>query len=159
MGMSVFILSEEQSYIPIDKLILDLNGVCTRLGFALSSGIKVFDDNDKLKHYSVGISSPDHYQNDEQNNISVDIYDEPFDYQYRDFNWTDDNKIFFNVLIINEIYKNERIVLNLLHEYFKLNPQLIAWIEEDWFYTLYDLEKIINRPYDENWCYKNPNEE
>ena len=36
-------------------------------------------------------------------------------------------------------------------------PEAKLWIEEDWFYTLEDLKKIEkNKPFDMDWCYKNP---
>lgn len=32
------------------------------------------------------------------------------------------------------------------------------WVEEEWFYTLEDIDNITNMPYMSDWCYKDPRE-
>lgn len=38
--------------------------------------------------------------------------------------------------------------------FLKKYPTAKIWVEEDWFYTLEDLEKILSNPFDNEWCYK-----
>ena len=57
------------------------------------------------------------------------------------------------------ISENEKSVLKILYEYFKLYPNEYFYSEEEWFYDKNNIERIyFENPYDSKWCYRNPKE-
>lgn len=59
-------------------------------------------------------------------------------------------------IIIEDIEECEKILLDFLYEYFKLNPEDYFWNELDWYYTYDDIMRIKQTEFDSSWCYKNP---
>jgi len=157
MGTSAFFLVQRNSKIKLEKLIEDFRGICKKNEFYISSIPINSQSENIIKHVSIGIAlveQADIYEVS-TNDVLVDLYEEPYQYQYHCFSWYDEKIDFFNSAIIDEVYNNEEITLALSYEILKLYPEMKIWIEEDWFYTLKDIEKILNRPYDNEWCYKN----
>lgn len=61
------------------------------------------------------------------------------------------------VIVIERISDCEKILLDFLFEFFKLNPEDYFWTEGvKWHYTYEDIVKIKQKPFDPNWCYKDP---
>ncbi|MBB6022929.1 hypothetical protein HNR77_004028 [Paenibacillus sp. JGP012] len=113
-----------------------------------------------MKHCALGISLSNQQESDlsEVNNtIRVDVYDEPALHQYRELEWIDDGRIYFNTLIIDEVHQNEEVTLTFLYYFLARHPQMIIWIEEDWVYTFSDLDKALKTSNLSDWCYVNPN--
>lgn len=158
MGTSAFFLVQANSKIELTKLIEDVKNICRENNFYMSPISNDFQSENIVKHASVEIAlvkRADVYEAP-ANDVLVDLYDEPYKYQYHSFSWYDEEIDFFNIAIIDEVYNNEKITLVLSYEILKRYPEIKLWIEEDWFYTLDDLEKISSRPYNNEWCYKNP---
>lgn len=59
-------------------------------------------------------------------------------------------------MIIEDISDCEKILLDFLYEYLKLNPEDYFYDEEEWYYTYEDIERIKKNVFDPAWCYKNP---
>lgn len=158
MGTSAFFLVKKNSNIELSNLIEDVKNICKENNFYMSPISSDSQSESIVKHVSVEIAlvkRADLYEAP-TNDVLVDIYDEPYKYQYHSFSWYDEETDFFNIAIIDEVYNNEKITLVLSFEILKRYPEVRIWIEEDWFYTLDDIEKISNRPYNNEWCYKNP---
>lgn len=158
MGTSAFFLVQVNSKIDLTKLIEDVKEICRENNFYMSPISNDSQSENKVKCVSVEISlvkRADIYEAS-TNDVLVDLYDEPYKYQYHSFSWYDEEINFFNIAIIDEVYNNEKITLVLYYEISKRYPDTKLWIEEDWFYTLDDIEKILSRSYSNEWCYKNP---
>lgn len=74
-----------------------------------------------------------------------------------EFDWVSKGDKLYTVAYIENIIDNEELAFRFIYEYLKLNPQDYFWVEDDWVYTLKDLERLSKLPFDEYWCYKNPN--
>jgi hypothetical protein len=156
---SAFVLVEENSNIPIARLIQDIQEACLEAKLTLVFGIEDTDSELNMKHCSLGITHSDKEElghGEQKNNIRVDVYDEPVQYQYRELEWRDDGRVYFNTLILDEVYQNEEVTLIFLYHFLMRQPQMVIWIEEDWIYTLSDLEKILKTTIHSEWCYVNP---
>ncbi|WP_145333036.1 hypothetical protein [Paenibacillus xylanexedens] len=157
---SAFVLVEENSNIPIDRLVRDIKQACREARLHIVSGIQDVDSEQNLKHCAFGISFLEQQLSDldtVNNSIRVDVYDEPAPYQYRELEWKEDGRVYFNTLIIDEVYQNEEVTLNFLYHFLERHRQMIVWIEEDWVYTLSDLEKALKTSKMSDWCYVKPN--
>lgn len=61
------------------------------------------------------------------------------------------------VVFIEGVSGCERILLDFLFEYFKLNPYDYFWLDgAKWHFTYEDIKKIKQKKYDPNWCNKDP---
>ncbi|MCM3134081.1 hypothetical protein M3629_14915 [Paenibacillus polysaccharolyticus] len=157
---SAFVLVEENSNISIDRLVRDIRQVCLESNLHLTDGIQDVDSEQNMKHCALGISCPNQEESDHgkvNNTIRVDVYDEPALHQYRELEWREDGQVYFNTLIIDEVYQNEEVTLTFLYNFLTRHPQMIVWIEEDWVYTLSDLDKALKTSNLSDWCYVNPN--
>lgn len=72
------------------------------------------------------------------------------------FDWIAEGAKLIRVMIIEDISDCERILLDFLYEYLKLNPEDYYDDEEEWYYTHEDIVRIKQREFDPTWCYKNP---
>ena len=60
------------------------------------------------------------------------------------------------MIVIENFSDCEKILLDFLYEYFRLNPNDYFFDESNWFYTYEDIIKIRQNEFDIDWCYKNP---
>lgn len=61
------------------------------------------------------------------------------------------------VVFIDNAPECDRILLDFLFEYFKLNPYDYFWLDgAKWHFTYEDIKKIKQQKYDSNWCNKDP---
>ena len=72
------------------------------------------------------------------------------------FDWIRKGGCLNPVINIENFHDCEDMLLRFAYEYFKKFPNDIFWDDLDWYYTKADIERIMNRPYDKDWCYKNP---
>ncbi|MDT0121094.1 hypothetical protein Q9R46_00450 [Paenibacillus sp. RRE4] len=157
---TAFVLVEENSKIPIDRLVRDVQQACREARLHIFSGIQDVDSEQNLKHGAFGISFSEQEVSDldtVNNTIRVDVYDELAPYQYIELEWREDGRVYFNTLMIDEVYQNEEITLIFLYHFLTRYPQMMVWMEEDWVYTLSDLEKALKTSKMSDWCYVNPN--
>ena len=61
------------------------------------------------------------------------------------------------VVFIDNAPDCDRILLDFLFEYFKLNPNDYFWLDgAKWHFTYEDIRKLKQNKYDPNWCNKDP---
>lgn len=72
------------------------------------------------------------------------------------FNWIAEGAKLIRVMIIEDISDCEKILLDFLYEYLKINQEDYFYDEEEWYYTYEDIERIKKNAFDPAWCYKNP---
>lgn len=70
------------------------------------------------------------------------------------FNWINENEEIRYVADIQYILGTEDILLKLIYKYLEKNPNDYIWFEDEWVYSIKDIEKIINQRPDNEWCYK-----
>ena len=79
------------------------------------------------------------------------------DYCLDDFEWILEGGHLIRAIIIENFSECEKMLLDFLYEYLKLNPEDYFWDEFDWYYTFEDIKKIRQNEFDRYWCYQNPN--
>lgn len=72
------------------------------------------------------------------------------------FDWIRKGVDLTHVINIEDFSGREDMLLRFAHEYLKKFPNDIFYDELDWYYTKEDIDEIMKRPFDKNWCYKNP---
>lgn len=82
------------------------------------------------------------------------VYSDDVDYER--FDMVQKGGKLIRIMNIENFSECEKMLLDFLYEYLKLNPEDYFWDELDWFYTYEDIVKIKQREFDPNWCYKNP---
>lgn len=80
---------------------------------------------------------------------SENIFDTQFDFIIK-------NGLLNQVINIENFHDCERILLDFVYEYMKLNQNDIFWDEMKWFYSFKDIEIIHSQEFDKEWCYKKP---
>ena len=155
MGSSTFVLFKENGSISAKVLLSFLKGFCTKENLIFSYADKKYID-DILKYVRINISDKP-FDIDVDRQLVFSVYDEPYDFRLHELSWENNGQEYFQAIIVDYFENNEdllfKIMLAVLLEY----PQAKLWMEEDWCYTLEDLKKIEkNKPFDMDWCYKNP---
>lgn len=156
MGLSTSILFELNSYIPIDEFIIKLAEGCKieKLSFRISD--ERYDKDGNLKYCWATVGREE--ETEEYKDMYMSIYNEKNNVEYNivELDIVSEYKEYFRMVNIEEIYGYEYMALKFCYIVLKLYPQAKVWIEENWFYTLEDLEKIRQKPFDKNWCYEKP---
>lgn len=76
--------------------------------------------------------------------------------------WIEQGANLFRAIIFHQICGREKMLLDFLYEYFRLNPNdyfvdAYTLHEGDkWYYTPEDIKMIKERDFDDAWCYKKP---
>nr|WP_145406426.1 hypothetical protein [Paenibacillus xylanexedens] len=157
MGISAFVLFETGSNIPLTNLLKYTEDFCAELNLLYGISFKKEKGENQLKHVRASISELPFVEISSRQ-LCIDFYDEPYEFQNISFDWLGKDTEFFEAIIVDDFCDNEDLLFNILFRFLKKYPNSKIWMEDDWFYTLNDFEKISNRPYDESWCYKNPKE-
>lgn len=155
MGISTFVLFRQGESIPASDLLLNIREVCTNYGLYFSNNHKEYDETGKLKFCSIYFSDIP-FEDNYSRQISWNLYDEPYNFQTVNFDWDDSKIQYFKALVSEDFYENEDLLFKILYGLLNIYTYAKIWIEDNWFYTLKDLEKIKNKPFDTEWCYKNP---
>ncbi|MUG48128.1 hypothetical protein [Paenibacillus woosongensis] len=141
--------------ISASELLINIREVCTTYGLYFSNDYNEYDETGKLKSCSIYFSDMP-FEDNYSRQISWNLYDEPYNYQTIDFNWDESENQYFKAMVSEDFYENEDLLFKILYGLPKVYPSAKIWIEDNWFYTIEDLEKIKSRPFDDEWCYKNP---
>ncbi|MGG4553958.1 hypothetical protein [Paenibacillus humicus] len=155
MGISAFVLFRHGESISASELLINIREVCTTYGLYFSKDYDEYDETGKLKSCSIYFSDIP-FEDNYSRQISWNLYDEPYKYQIVDFNWDESKNQYFKAMVSEDFYENEDLLFKILYGLLKVYPSAKIWIEDNWFYTIEDLENIKNRPFDDEWCYKNP---
>ena len=80
-------------------------------------------------------------------NISDDDYDEEFD-------WIIPGGKLIHIINIEDFDSCEKLMLDFIYEYLRINKNDIFWDEQDWFYDYNSIKSIKSKEFDNEWCYK-----
>ncbi|MGL4393729.1 MAG: hypothetical protein ACRCS8_00670 [Brevinema sp.] len=155
MGITCSMLVKEDSNIKATSLYATLKKICSDGNLIIGVNIKEVDETDRVKLIRTNISDVP-LDKDSSRQLCVDIFDEPYKFKYNSFEWFDESISFFESIVIDYFDRNEDLLFRIVHDLLKQYPKAKLWIEEDWFYTLEDLDKINNKAFNKDWCYKNP---
>lgn len=155
MGMSSFLLFKRGESIPANDLLRDLNKICIEENLFFDNDEETYDRDGTLKYTRVYISDIPFRENYSRT-ICFSLYDEPYEYQLVSFKWDDTNNEYFKAVVSDDFDGNEDLLLRFSHAILKIYPTAKIWVEEEWFYTLENLDEITSMPYKSDWCYKNP---
>lgn len=154
MGITCSMLVKEGSNINATNLYIALEKVCSYENLIIGVNISEADENDTIKLIRTNISDVSFDKNPSRQ-LCVDIFDEPYKFRYNSFEWFDESISFFEAITIDCFDGNEDLLFRVAYGLLKQYPKAKLWIEDDWFYTLGDLDLINNKPFDNEWCYKN----
>ncbi len=147
MGLGGIILRKK------DKMNLEetkklMSSILDKLGYYYGMSEK---NKRGRKFYTCGVSE---YQGSEKGFV-IYLYGEqdPFDEGQFDFIECDLGK----VLHIEDISGSEDMILKILYEYFKVNPNDYFFDDLDWYFTKKEIDRIYNSDDWEDWPYKNLN--
>ena len=147
MGVSGSILKRRED-IDIDQLIDDINMAANRAGLPIIMNKKVFSQN-RFQFVTFNIFDAEKKQDILLYlfNISDDDYDEEFD-------WIIPGGKLIHIINIEDFDSCEKLMLDFIYEYLRINKNDIFWDEQDWFYDYNAIKSIKSKEFDNEWCYK-----
>ncbi len=147
MGVSGSILKRRED-IDIDQLIDDINMAANRAGLPIIMNKKVFSQN-RFQFVTFNIFDAEKKQDILLYlfNISDDDYDEEFD-------WIIPGGKLIHIINIEDFDSCEKLMLDFIYEYLRINKNDIFWDEQDWFYDYNSIKSIKSKEFDNEWCYK-----
>ncbi|MGC6769762.1 hypothetical protein [Enterococcus sp. LJL51] len=157
MSISCSILLKENSFINATDLYNVMEKISKEKKFFFAKNMVESDSENRIKLIRTNISDRP-FRDSVSRQLNVDIYDEPYKFKEISFDWYDNNIVFFEAIVIDSIDGNEDLLFYLTFDFLSLYPEALLWIEEDWFYSLKDLEKMNPASIEEDWCYQNPSE-
>lgn len=155
MGISTFLLFKRGESIAARDLLPSIKNLCTMESLYFDTDEEKFTSDGTLKYCRIYISDIP-FEEDYSRLLCFSLFDEPYDFQIVRFKWDDTHSEYFKALESDDFYDNEDLLFRFVYGVLNIYPSAKIWIEDDWFYTLEDLEKIKRKPYDNNWCYKHP---
>jgi len=147
MGLDGLILRKK------DKMNLEetkklMSSILDKLGYYYGMSEK---NKRGRKFYTCGVSE---YQGSEKGFVMyLSGESNPPDRTYEE--WIDSD--LGKVLHIEDISGSEDMILKILYEYFKVNPNDYFYNILDWYYKKKEIDRIYNSDDWEDWPYKNPN--
>ena len=147
MGVSGSILKRRED-IDIEQLIDDINMAANRAGLPIIMNKKVFSQN-RFQFVTFNIFDAEKKQDILLYlfNISDDDYDEEFD-------WIIPGGKLIHIINIEDFDSCEKLMLDFIYEYLRINKNDIFWDEQDWFYDYNSIKCIKSKEFDNEWCYK-----
>ncbi|MFF2450524.1 hypothetical protein ACFVSW_26115 [Neobacillus sp. NPDC058068] len=158
MGTSAFILMSPKKYTP-ERLLADSIVSAYHADIMLNfHNSKNFSSNGQFLSTTLNINDKKVRENNDSFILYVDALDNPnlaFFY-YQDVDLDSNNKL-YQVGTIEDVHGVEELVFRFIYNYLKINPDDYFWVADyDWVYSWEDMQKLKSRPYDSDWCYKNP---
>ena len=146
MSVSGMIL-KEVTFINPQKTLREITGIMDSLGFSYT----VDPITNESQGFQLGINDPIC-----NSDFCMFIFDMPKPEYMEDngFSWISPN--IYTAILIEDLCDSEYSILKILHEYFRIHPDEYFYYEEDWFYTMEDIEKIYEKDDWYHWCYKKP---
>ena len=135
MGVSGSILKRRED-IDIEQLIDDINMAANRAGLPIIMNKKVFSQN-RFQFVTFNIFDAEKKQDILLYlfNISDDDYDEEFD-------WIIPGGKLIHIINIEDFDSCEKLMLDFIYEYLRINKNDIFWDEQDWFYDYNSIKSI-----------------
>ena len=158
MGTSAGFLVNANKY-DFKKFLSDIFISSLMCDLMLSSyNDKYFSENGDLSHVRIYIS--DKYVNENDRKcfmifVDTNHYVTEF-YNYEELN-IDQSLNLSRVALIENVIENHEIIFRFAHHYLRLNPDDFFWVtDNDWVYTLDDMNTLSKKPYNSNWYFTNP---
>ena len=141
--------------VEFDRLLHDIKLAAVRAGLEVRINSKVYEDKFDGGVYTTG-------------NIADTFEDIPGAQQWHMDVFSDDGAFFeygdiheeeelIRVVFIDDAPDCDRILLDFLFEYFKLNPHDYFWLDgAKWHFTYEDIKKIKQNKFEPYWCCKDP---
>ena len=152
MASSGFIMKKQEN-VKFNKLLQDIKLAACRADLEARIDLNVYENDFDGGVYTMG-------------NIADTYEDIPGAQQWHMYIYSNDRDLhrfeyveekMIRVIFIECISECEKILLDFLFEYFKLNPKDYFLVEEyEWYYTYEDIKKIKQNDFDPLWCYKDP---
>ncbi len=153
MASSGFVLKKSEN-IEFNKLLKDIKLASYRAGLRVRIDTNIYEDYG-TEVYTIGYLANTFEEIPNAQQWVMYIYSNDKDH-YR-FDNIIKIKGLTRIIVIERISDCERMLLDFLSEYFKLNSEDLFLVEEyDWFYTYEDIMEIKRRKFDPDWCYKDP---
>jgi len=161
MGTSAVILTNKDKYSP-EQLLADTIVAAFHSDSALYFyNNKTYTNEGEFLYTTLNINRKS-FTGDNESSLIFHIHSinsPSTEFYYHEDLGLDTSESLYQVGHIEDIYGNHELILNFIHEYLKLNPDDYFWIaDNDWVYSLEDIQKLKSLPYDTDWCYKNPTE-
>ena len=138
------------------KTIEDIKIAGERAGQIVLIDKHIYYDEDGDFRFTTTNSANTYEDVDGAEQILMYIYGTKNAYPNPDFDALIHKEGYLQTIVIDVFYESEKIMLDFVYEYLKINPDIYLYIEREWVYTLEDLEKIRALPFDRNWCYTKP---
>lgn len=153
-----FILKKDQEK-TISEIVHDLMLAVQRAGLEHSSGYESKMNEDVVYVFYVWqYLSSGELPGEHRMKITVCSTGQNLD----EYDWVIQGGTLFEAAMFQDVDGREKMVLDILYEYFKLNPDdyfvdYASFLGEvKWYYTAEDIRRIRLREFDPSWCYKPP---
>lgn len=157
MARSAFIEFKKGNSIPASQIASTIQRICNDTNILCNKFSEKFNDSNQLKYIRLGISDiPIEIANSNLRTIRFNIFDEPYEYREAKYEWDISGIEYFRAVSVENIFDNSDLFLKIIYSLFKECPEAKFWTENDWFYTLKDLEKIQNQEFNKLWFVTNP---
>lgn len=154
MASSGFILKKKEN-VEFSKLINNIKLATDRAGLEVRIDADIYEDAFDGGVYTMGSIADTYEDIPEAQQWCMYICSNDRDLNRFGHIIKEENLI--RVIFIERISECEKILLDFLFEYFRLNPNDYFLVEEyEWYYTYGDIRKIKQNAFDPLWCYKDP---
>ena len=139
MGLSGLILKKQEDT-DLYKLVRDVKKAAEKAGLEFRIRPTLFDSLGKEGVYRIAniANTFEEIPEAQQWMMYINSNDDCLDR----FDWILKNGHLIRAVIIEDFDECEKMLLDFLYEYFKLNPEDYFWDELDWYYTQEDIVKI-----------------
>lgn len=155
MGLAGILLKKRE-LVDVQKIVNDLENSALQVGLEFRNGIDCEKNEDGSFNYLSANIANTFKEVEHQQQMLMYIYNISDDDYLQEFDWIEKGKNLIQIINIEDFQGCEKILLDLLYEYFKRNPEDYFWNELDWYYTYDDIARIKKNEFDPAWCYKNP---
>lgn len=155
MGLAGILLKKRE-LVDVQKIVNDLENSALQVGLEFRNGIDCEKNEDGSFNYLSANIANTFKEVEHQQQMLMYIYNISDDDYLQEFDWIEKGKNLIQIVNIEDFQGCEKILLDLLYEYFKLNPKDYFWNELDWYYTYDDIARIKKNEFDPTWCYQNP---
>lgn len=154
MASSGFIMKNWEN-VEFNKLIYDIKMAADKANLEARIDQNVYENDFDGGVYTMGNIADTYEDIPEAQQWHMYIYSNDRDLHRFEHVVKKENMI--RVIFIECVSDCEKILLDFLFEYFKLNPKDYFLVEEyEWYYTYVDIKKVKQNDFDPLWCYKDP---
>lgn len=150
MGLSGILLKPKND-IQFDMILCQMKQIIHSLNLICHDDIEN-SRNERGEYQYTAISVMDN----SQRGFLMYVYNQSDDIFDTEFDWIQPGRKLNQIVNIENFHDCEDILLDLVYEYLKRNPNDIFYDECDWFYTYEAIKRIKQKKFDPDWCYQSP---